>query len=365
MTGTAAASTAAASTAAVPVQVRIGDVDVACGPGETVLLSALRAGWDLPYECASGGCGSCKAVLTGGEVRSLWPDAPGLSDRDRRKGDRVLACQSVPAEGCALRLPGTAGPQRAASGPGARPVPGRRPARIGAVLQLSADTVLVTVVPDRPVAYLAGQFVLLELPDGTRRAYSMSREPADAPAGDDRLELVVRRVPGGRASSWLAGATAGDPLVVEGPYGRAHVQSQADRPVVCVGGGSGLGPVLAVAERCLTEAPSRPVRLYYGARTDADVVLAARLRRLRSRGARVDVVTDVPPSAAAAGRLAPLAVRAGRVVDAVDADHPGPADLTGHDVYLAGPTPMVDALLASLVRTGRVGADRTFFDRFL
>lgn len=365
MTGTTAASAPAATGATAAARVRVGDADVACGAGETVLLSALRAGWDLPYECASGGCGSCKVVLAGGEVRPLWPDAPGLSDRDRRKGDRVLACQSVPVGDCTVRLPGAGGPQRAASGPGSRPVPERLAARIGAVEQLSAGNVLVTVVPDRPVRYLAGQFVLLELPDGTRRAYSMSREPADAAAGEESLELVVRRSPGGRASSWLAAAAAGDPLVVEGPYGRAYAQSPADRPVVCVGGGSGLGPVLAVAERCLTEAPDRPVRLYYGARTDADVVLVDRLHRLRTRGARVDVVTDVPPSAQAAQRLAPLALRAGRVVEVLDADHPGPADLAGHDVYLAGPTPMVDALLAGLVRTGRVGADRTFFDRFL
>lgn len=364
MTGTTAASTAA-STAAVPVRVRVGDADVVSGTGETVLLSALRAGWDLPYECASGGCGSCKVVLVDGSVRPLWPDAPGLSDRDRRKGGRVLACQSVPAGDCAIRLPGATGPQRAASGPGARPSPERLPARIGAVEQLSADTVLVTVVPVRPVRYLAGQFVLLELPDGTRRAYSMSREPMNDAGGEESLELVVRRALGGRASSWLAAATAGDPLVVEGPYGRAHAQSPAGRPVVCVGGGSGLGPVLAVAERCLTESPDRPLRLYYGARTDADVVLADRLHRLRSRGAQVDVVTDVPPAEEAAGRLTPLAVRSGRVVDAVDADHPGPADLAGHDVYLAGPTAMVDALIAGLVRTGRVGADRAFFDRFL
>jgi NAD(P)H-flavin reductase/ferredoxin len=358
-------TTAPVTTATPVARVRIGDADVACRHGETVLLAALRAGRDVPYECASGGCGSCKVVLLDGRVRSLWPDAPGLTERDRRRGDRVLACQSVPGGDCAVRLPGAAGAQRPEPGPGGRPVPDRVPARIGAVEQLSADTVLVTVVPDRPVAYLAGQFVLLELPDGTRRAYSMSREPTDEVAGDASLELVVRRTPGGIASSLLAAAGPGDPLVVEGPYGRAHVQSPADRPVVCVGGGSGLGPFLAIAERCLTQAPERPVRLYYGARADADVVLADRLLRLQSRGARVDVVTDVPPSAEAAGRLAPLGVRGGRVVDAVDADHPGPADLAGHDVYLAGPTPMVDALLAGLVRTGRVGADRTFFDRFL
>ena len=67
-----------------------------CAPGQTVLAAALAAGVDLPYECASGSCGSCRARLVEGTVASRWVDAPGLSERDRRKGDRILCCQSVP-----------------------------------------------------------------------------------------------------------------------------------------------------------------------------------------------------------------------------------------------------------------------------
>jgi len=63
---------------------------------DTLLRSALRHGVAMPYECNSGGCGSCKFELLEGELEDLWPDAPGLSARDKRKG-RKLACQCRPA----------------------------------------------------------------------------------------------------------------------------------------------------------------------------------------------------------------------------------------------------------------------------
>ena len=61
-------------------------------PGDTILRAALRAGKGLSYECNSGGCGGCKFELIEGEVETLWPEAPGLSERDRKRG-RHLACQ--------------------------------------------------------------------------------------------------------------------------------------------------------------------------------------------------------------------------------------------------------------------------------
>ena len=61
-------------------------------PEDTVLRAGLRAGIGLSYECNSGGCGACKFDLLHGEVETLWADAPGLGERDRRRG-RHLACQ--------------------------------------------------------------------------------------------------------------------------------------------------------------------------------------------------------------------------------------------------------------------------------
>ena len=60
--------------------------------GDTILRAALRAGLGYSYECNSGGCGGCKFELVTGEIATLWQAAPGLSERDRKRG-RHLACQ--------------------------------------------------------------------------------------------------------------------------------------------------------------------------------------------------------------------------------------------------------------------------------
>jgi len=227
---------------------------------------------------------------------------------------------------------------------------------ITAMSQLTPAILELQLQANRPVRYLPGQFVILEMPDGIRRPYSMSGR-AGAPPG--RLEMLIRNKPGGAASRWLfAGLGAGGHLIAEGPYGRAHAQSPPERPVICVAGGSGLGQVLTIAEQCLAADANRPLTLYYGARSTADLVLAERINGLRDRGAVVIVVTETAGPGAD-----PLwgPVRTGLVPDAVAADH---GDLTGHDIYLAGPDGMISALLARLVRTNRAAADRVFFDRF-
>ena len=330
-----------------------------CLPGETVLFAGQAAGWDLPYECASGGCGTCRAQLLSGYVTSSWPDATGLTERDRRRGNRILLCQSRPAAACALRSQA-----RLRRLSGQMPRPARHESRVTGIDLLTADMMMLELDCGLPVPYLAGQFVILEMPDGTRRPYSMSGPAGPASA---RLELLVRSKPGGAASRWLFQRLAvGSRLTVEGPYGRAHVQSPAGRPVVCVAGGSGLGQVLTIAEHCLAQDATRPLSFYYGARNVADLVLRERFDALRRRGAAVIAVAEVTGAGTGGGgKTGPApgwgTVRTGLVIDAVAADH---NDLTSHDLYVAGPTAMVDALLATLVRTGRAAADRVFFDRF-
>ncbi|MGH7397823.1 MAG: 2Fe-2S iron-sulfur cluster-binding protein, partial [Candidatus Rokuibacteriota bacterium] len=48
------------------VTARNGAADFECDPGEKILHAALRRGVELPYECATGTCGTCKAKLVSG-----------------------------------------------------------------------------------------------------------------------------------------------------------------------------------------------------------------------------------------------------------------------------------------------------------
>jgi NAD(P)H-flavin reductase/ferredoxin len=334
-----------------PVSFQGVDGAVSCAPEESILLAGLRAGLNLPYDCASGGCGTCRAQLLDGTVASRWEAATGLSDRDRRKGDRFLMCQSVPLSPCSVRAPLSAGPRT-------EPAPQRLGGHIVARELLAVGTARFVIEAARPLRYLPGQFVLLEFPDGTRRGYSMSR-PAD-PASATLLELLIRAKPGGAASEWLfqrSGVGAG--LVVEGPYGKAYAQTPRDRPVACLAGGTGLAPILAIAEHLSGEAPGRRLEVYVGARRYEELVLGERLRALTGRGARVIAVIEHDD-----GRIHP---QLGRLGTGLALDHLADQlpDLSQHDIYVAGPEPMIEATLRRLVRNGTAGADRVFFDRFI
>jgi toluene monooxygenase electron transfer component len=326
---------------------------VECAPDETILLAGLRAGLALSYQCASGGCGTCRARLVEGAVASRWDEATGLSERDRRKGDRILMCQSVPQGPCQVRAPaGDPAP------PVAEPRPSRQAGRLVERELLTADTGRFLIDLGVGLPYLPGQFVLLEFADGVRRAYSMTR-PAH-PGQPGLLDLLVRAKPGGAATGWLFGRLdVGDEVVVEGPYGKAYAQSPPGRPVLCLAGGTGLAPVLAIAQQLSRDAPDRRLDVYVGSRRAADIVLADRLAALAEAGARVVYAVEQEPPGP---HPALGAMRTGLALDHLARDWP---DLAGHDIYVAGPEPMIDATLRRLVREGTADAGRIFFDRFI
>ncbi len=320
-----------------------------CRSDETLLRAGLAAGLAMPYECASGACGSCKARLVDGEVNMRWPDAPGLSARDRAKGNRILCCQSLPTEDCTINVRAEAG----------SPEPAPRPisAEVAEIADLCDGVRRIVLTTATPIDFLAGQFVLLRLPgDGGYRAYSM----ANAPAGTTDLILLIKAKPGGQATAHLFDRMAvGDGVDLEGPYGRGYLREDSDRPLIAVAGGSGLAPMLSIVRRAVGLWPDRPVHLYFGADTraalfclDEIAALAALFPRFRPTLA----LRDGRPDAGS------LPVETGLVGDVMLRGEPDPQ---GADLYLAGPGGMVDAVLAQTVRANAIPADRVFFDRFV
>ena len=75
------------------VTARSGAREFECEPGEKILHADLRSGVELPYECGTGTCGTCKARLVSGRVESAWPDAPG--SRYLKGPAELLMCQCV------------------------------------------------------------------------------------------------------------------------------------------------------------------------------------------------------------------------------------------------------------------------------
>jgi toluene monooxygenase electron transfer component len=323
-----------------------------CGANETVLSAALRAGVGFPYECGSGGCGSCKFDLVAGELLPLWPDAPGLKPREFARGKR-LACQARATGPCAIRLR-----EDPAYVPAIRPI--RQVARLAERRALTPDLCEFAFVAEVPAEFLPGQYALLHVPGvPAPRAYSMS----NLANREGRFEFCIKRVPGGAATSALFDRmAAGDTITIDAPYSIAHLRPESPRDIVCVAGGSGLAPMLSILRGAL-QAPAlqaRTIHLFYGGREPADIVPLERLGFPASVVHRLHFVPVISEGKSEA---------AARWSGARGFVHQALAAILGADAamfeyYLAGPPPMVEAVRRILILEKSVAIEQVHYDRF-
>ncbi|MFH8293510.1 globin domain-containing protein [Streptomyces sp. NPDC018059] len=132
------------------------------------------------------------------------------------------------------------------------------------------DIAVVTVRPDQPYPFLAGQYTSLETPWWPRiwRHYSF----ASAPRSDGLLSFHVKAVPAGWVSNALVHhARPGDVLRLGPPGGSMTVDHTTDSGLLCLGGGTGIAPIKALVEDVAEHGRRRPVEVFYGARTDHDL----------------------------------------------------------------------------------------------
>jgi ferredoxin-NADP reductase len=236
-------------------------------------------------------------------------------------------------------------------------ISGRIAWRVARLAQVRDETptarTLVLDVPDWP-GHLAGQHVDVKLTaaDGysAQRSYSIASAPDST-----TVELTVQRVPDGEVSPYLTETfKVGDPVEIRGPVGGYFVWRVSDTtPVLLVGGGSGIVPLMAMI-RARAMAGSRvPFRLVYSVRTPEDAYYAEELRR---RG-RDDGGLDI---AYVHTRSGPPPI--GRIGVATLNTHGWPADFQPA-CFVCGPTGFVETVSDILVSLGHDAA-RVRTERF-
>jgi NAD(P)H-flavin reductase len=197
--------------------------------------------------------------------------------------------------------------------------------------------------------FVAGQYINILLEDGERRAFSFANAPPDpdqppSTAGD-RIELHIRRIPGGRYTGHVFEAMQpGDAVEFEGPLGRFAL-NDSTRPILFVGGATGFAPIKSMLEDAFRRGISRPMALYWGVRKASDLYLLDQLERWQTEHTNfrfVPVLSEADDDAAWPGRR-------GLVHEAMLADHP---DLGGHEVYACGSVRMVQAAVPDFLAHG-------------
>jgi len=127
-------------------------------------------------------------------------------------------------------------------------------------------------LPPEPFAHRAGQHVDVRLtaPDGytAQRSYSIASAPNTGP----EIELAIDRLDDGEVSPFFHDvAEVGDDIELRGPLGGHFVWSPANGgPLLLIGGGSGVVPLLAMIRHGFAEKPDARTVLLFSARTAAE-----------------------------------------------------------------------------------------------
>jgi CDP-4-dehydro-6-deoxyglucose reductase len=313
---------------------------------QPLLDAAQSAALNLPHSCKGGNCGACKARLVRGEIH--YPNGPplGLSAAEVADG-LILLCQARARSDLVVETfelqPADSATRK------------RLPCRIERAVPLSHDVMgLFLQLPlAETFTFEAGQYIDILLPGGRRRSFSIASPPHDARP----LELHIRRVVGGEFTDRLFHDDMRSALLtIEGPLGgltyRA-VENEA-RPMLLIGGGTGIAPLLSILRHVIENDIRRDMRLFWGVGSEQDLYAQARLEALSRRAGTLSFTPVLSEPESAWPGLT------GWVHEAALKDS---GDLEAFDVYAAGPPAMIAAIQHEYAKRGSA-TTRLYFDSF-
>jgi len=320
------------------------DISFSCASGTSLLDAAKQAGYEIPYSCRNGICGSCKGKVVSGEYR-VNQAQHGLSAQEQAEG-YALFCQAQPESDLEITV---------------RSIARHDP---DATKQLAAKLYKITRVHDdvsllqlrfpagTRVPFRAGQYLQVVLEDGSRRSYSMANPSHQT----DGVQLHVRHIPNGRFTGYLEGSAApGDLLTLEMPFGDFFLRPTV-KPLLFVASGTGFAPIKSILEGMFRQGnPEQPVYLYWGGRRKSDLYMAELPEKWMEKYSNFHFIPVLSDEATSLGRT-------GFVHAAVMADFPS---LQKFEVYACGAPAMINAARNDFVQHRGLPIDAFYCDAFV
>lgn len=292
---------------------------------ESVLDAAIRQGVHLPYGCRNGKCGKCLGKVVQGEVQ--YTEQPtALSNADQATG-MALFCQAQARTDLVIES------REAQTAKDISVV--KLPCRLEALEKLNHDVMYLKLkLPETErMQFLAGQYIDFLLKDGKHRSFSI----ANAPHNDEYIELHIRHISEGKfTTDVFASMKVKEMFRIEGPHGNFYIREDSNKPMIFMAGGTGFAPVKGMVEHALKVGIERPIHIYWGARAFEDLYMddvAQKFTKLNPLIRYTPVLSNTKDIDNWQGRT-------GWVHEAILNDYP---DLSGHEVYAAGPPAMVYA----------------------
>ncbi len=299
--------------------------------GEAVLDAAIRAGIPLDYGCSDGNCGRCKARLIEGETRQIRHQDYVFSAQERAQG-YVLLCTHTATSDLVVE---------AAIAGQASEIPVQRfRAKVRRLERVDDEILILHLQTPRTqrLRFLAGQYATFVLPG----LGEYSAAIASCPCDDRHLEFHIRRLADDPYSGYLfTRLKPGDTLELRAPQGEFVIDDASRRPMILIAFDTGFAAIKSLLEHATAQERERRIHLYW-------IACGAGRQYLdnlcRSWQDALDEFDYTPITLPEDFRELVDTTRRGtrwveRSLDRVLADH---ADLSGFDVYVSAPGPVLD-----------------------
>ena len=227
---------------------------------------------------------------------------------------------------------------------------------VESITPLTHDTRLFRFHLDDPaeISFKPGQFVQFRIPGaGEERAYSI----ASSPNSKNIIELIVRLVPGGLATTYLFNKLkVGEKIYLTGPYGEFFLHEETDSPIVCVGGGSGSAPIRSIITYLKEKNSPRKIISFYGGRTPKDIYFTEEYRNLEKQ---MNDFTHIP----AISELAESDSWDGEKGLITQVMERKLSNIQNYEAYICGPEIMIQFAVKTLCKCG-MPENKIYYDKF-
>lgn len=300
---------------------------------DTILEAGLKAGLNLDYGCSNGNCGACKTRVIAGKVKEVRPHDFMLSAQERDSG-QILACSWTAVTDIVLEAAEARQPQDL-------PLQEIR-ANVSRIEHLSPELALLQLKTPRSktLRFMAGQGVELSDDSGNRARYSLASCPCDG----RNLQFFVERRDGDAFSQRVFdGSLAGQPVQVTGPEGTFVLQDDSTAPAVFVAIDNGFSPVRSLVEHAISIDHQESLNLFVAGWPERVPHIHNLCRAWR------DALDDfhyrsIPEDATPEAIIAQLEREA--------------PELSGSEIYIAGPVEKAQAVADGLRRLDALPADQ-------
>ncbi|KAA5969739.1 NAD(P)H-flavin reductase [Pantoea sp. M_9] len=196
--------------------------------------------------------------------------------------------------------------------------------KVTSVEAITETVYRVRLIPEAEFSFRAGQYLMVVMDERDKRPFSiastpMEKEIIELHIGASDLNLYAMAV--------MDRIRSDRQVTIDMPHGDAWLREESERPVILIAGGTGFSYARSLLLTALAQQPDRDIAIYWGGRELQHLYDMDELEALAVKHPNLRVIPVVEqPADGWQGR-------SGTVLTAVMQDH---ADLSGHDIYIAG-----------------------------